>query len=109
MPRRFIQRNMAAGVSKGKRGRPGQPLSMASTSWQVGVRGSSGFPGDVQPGVNVRRAPEIPDERRALEPPDVPDAVVADVSFLGVRQAHFVGTARRLDTFANLGGVASPE
>ena len=35
--------------------------------------------GDVDPDVHVRGAAVVPDERRAFEPPDVPDAVFADV------------------------------
>ncbi len=43
--------------------------------------------GDVDPDVDVRVAAEVPDERRAFQPPVVPDAVVADVAVLCRRPA----------------------
>src|SRR5712692_4687979 len=38
--------------------------------------------GNVDVGVHVRGAAEVPDERRAFEPPDVPDLIRADIMFL---------------------------
>src|SRR5271166_4118155 len=70
---------------------------------------TSCLPRHVQPGVDVRGAAEVPREGGTFELPDVPDAVVADVAFFEVRQAQLVGTARGVEAFADLGGVAGTE
>ncbi len=44
-----------------------------------GVGRDIGGVGDVDPHMHVRRAAEVPDEGRPLEPPIVPHAIVADV------------------------------
>ena len=53
----------------------------------LGVERHRRVVGDVDPDVDVRLAAEVPDERRAFQPPVVPLAVVADVAFLVERQA----------------------
>src|SRR5436309_3564894 len=44
----------------------------------------------VNPDVHVRMPAEVPDERRAFEPPIVPFAVVADVAVLVEREPAFI-------------------
>src|SRR5579872_53602 len=51
----------------------------------------------VDPGVDVRRAAEVPHQRWALQPPDVPRSVLAERILLVEREVDLVETAVRVD------------
>src|SRR5437588_1325011 len=53
--------------------------------------------GDVDVGVYVRSAAEVPDEGWPFQPPDVPDLVGADVVVLVESNVHLVEAAARLE------------
>src|SRR5271156_5015547 len=64
---------------------------------------------DVEPGVDVRRATEIPGESRPLHFEDVPNAVVADVTFLEISQPELVNAAVSVEAGTDFLDVASAE
>src|SRR5438477_12160741 len=53
--------------------------------------------GNVDIGVYVRGAAEVPDEGRPFQPPDVPNLVRADVLVLVEGDVHLVEAAARLE------------
>src|SRR5262249_11462982 len=59
----------------------------------LGVQRDGWIVGHVDPDVDVRLAPEIPDERRTFQTPVVPFAVVADIAFLVEGQAARIQAA----------------
>src|SRR2546430_14904293 len=75
----------------------------------LGVELHARVVGHVHPDVDVRLAAEVPDERRPLAPPVVPDAVLADVAVLVERQAALVEAAGPLQAGHRLVAVLRPE
>src|SRR5262245_52119674 len=73
------------------------------------VRGCRRSRPDVDPRVYVRVAPEVPDHRRTLELPHVPDAVLADVQVLAERHPERLDAAVRLDEAHRLVAILLPE
>src|SRR4051812_29335367 len=65
------------------------PGSGAGTSTSRG----RGLRRDGDPGMDVRRAVEVPGKGRALELPDVPDAIVSDVTFFKEAQPERIDVA----------------
>ena len=70
--------------------------------WISGVGGNRGAIGDVHPHVHVGRAPEVPDEGGALQPPVVPHAVVAEIGVLLEGEPATVETALGGEAATNL-------
>src|SRR4051812_29625727 len=91
----------------------GRCLSYGSTSTSTALRcphtRSPGPPRDVDPRVDVRRRVVIPREGRALELPDVPDPVVADVAFLVEGEPELVGPSRVAQALLDRQVVHGPE
>ena len=62
--------------------------------------------GDVHPGVNVRRAAEVPDHSRSLDHPAVPDLVVTDIPLVKVGDRQCVESAVGVDALERLVDIA---
>src|SRR5689334_1390945 len=64
--------------------------------------GGFGVSSDIDPGVDVGSAPEMPDERRTFQTPDIPDTVLAKRILLIEGKVDFVQTTVCGDLFHNL-------
>src|SRR5579862_5117749 len=82
--------------------------SARSTGSTNTCAGDSSF-SNVHPGVNVWSAAEIPDHVRALQLPDVPDAVIADVQVFVKRHSEVADSAALADVAHGLVGVLFSE
>src|SRR5262249_19202626 len=82
------------------------PRESRGSAWELclplGVERDRRVVGDVDPDVDVREAAVVPDERRPLQPPVVPLAVLAEVAFLVEGQVALVEAAQLAQAFEGL-------